>query len=178
MDRGHVRRVRREPERRDHQGPSRPRRFRQRAPFHRDRPETGLPLSRGRAGAAAGAWSGIGVERRRLAGCRRCSSGRFAGYRSSTGVAGRGPSTQDRPAGRGSGRHAAFRVAAVTRTRETIGRAARAVADGAALRAARRGDGPEPGKRAGGCDRQAARSTAQPSPSSRGRQARPPIRAH
>ena len=51
-------------------------------------------------------------------------------------AAGRGPRAQDRPAG-GSGRHAAFRVAAVTRTRETIGRAARAVADGAALRAAR-----------------------------------------
>ena len=50
-----------------------------------------------------------------------------------------------RPAGRSSGRHAAFRVAAVTRTRETIGRAARAVADGAALRAARGGDAPNLG---------------------------------
>ena len=142
-----------------HQGPARPRRFRQRSPLHRDRPETRLPLSRGRAGASAGNWSGIGGQRRRLAGCGRCSSGRFAGYRSSTGAAGCGPSAQDRPAGRRGG-HATFRVAAVTRTRETIGRADRAVADGAALRAARGGDAPEPGKRAGGGDRQAARSTA------------------
>ena len=58
------------------------------------------------------------------------------------------------------GRDASLRLAAVSRTRATIARAARAVADGAALRDARRGDAPEPGKRAGGGDRQAARSPA------------------
>ena len=154
MDGQHVRRIRRQPERRHHQDSSRPQGFRERSPLHRDRSEAWLPLSRRRAGAPA--W--VGVNGRRHASSRRCSFS-AVGYRSSTGAAGRPSSTQDRVTG-DRGRDASLRLAALSRTRATISRAARAVAHGAALRDASRGDAPESGKRAGGGDRQAARSPA------------------
>ena len=91
VDGRHVRRIRREPERRHHQDSSRPQRFRERSPLHRDRSEAWLPLSRRRAGAPA--W--VGVHGRRHASSRRCSFS-AVGYRSSTGVAGR-PSSTARP---------------------------------------------------------------------------------
>ena len=114
MDGRHVRRIRREPERRHHQDSSRPQGFRERSPLHRDRSEAWLPLSRRRAGAPA--W--VGVNGRRHASSRRCSFS-AVGYRSSTGAAGRPSSTQDRVTG-DCGRDASLRLAALSRTRATI----------------------------------------------------------
>ena len=172
VDGRHLRRIRREPERRHHQDSSRPQGFRERSPLHRDRSEAWLPLSRRRAGASA--W--VGVNGRRHASSRRCSFS-AVGYRSSTGAAGRWSSTQDRVTRRSWPRRCSLPGCCLP-DRATISRAARAVADGAAVRGARRGDAPESGKRAGGGDRQATRSPANDSPSNRGRLAPPPIRAH
>ena len=170
VDGRHLRRIRRGPERRHYQDSSRPQGFRERSPLHRDRSEAWLPLSRRRAGAPAR----IGVNGRRHARSRRCSFS-AAGYRSSTGAAGPS-STQDRVTG-DRGRDASLRLAALSRTRATIPRAARGVAHGAALRDASRGDAPESGKRAGGGDRQATRSPANTRRQTVAAWRQPPIRA-
>ena len=139
VDGRHLRRIRREPERRHHQDSSRTQGFRERSPLHRDRSEAWLPLSRRRAGASAS----VGVNGRRYARSRR-SSFSAVGRRTSTGAAGRPSSAPDRVTGN-RGRDTSLRLAALSRTRATSSRAARAVAHGAALRDASRGNAPESG---------------------------------
>ena len=154
VDGRHVRRIRREPERRHHQDSSRPRGFRERSPLHRDRSEAWLPLSRRRAGAPA--WVGVNgaspreqssllLQRRRISKLDR---------RRRTSVEHARPRCWRSWPRRFSPPGCSLPDSRDDRPRRSCGRSR------CSPSRCSRGDAPESGKRAGGGDRQATRSPA------------------